>query len=431
MKKIISPLILVACLLSVIGCIGKDEETFINGKISMMLLDGGNQSEVIGKTLTKRIKVQILKDDKPFIMAGTFAAFKQHNCLGTSLVKVFLDGKGIAEYVWRLDDVVGTQRLVVYAYQNDISLDSIIVNATGLDVNKTNFNVSSCLPDGNYELERGDNTILWATNTYNRQFSVSKNGGRSWQQQSASFPYFSSLQGNKNDVFWTSLDSFFSSKDGGLTYKVTQPFEFKGVLQSPNLFLTQSSKIIAYVPTPSAPTILASLDKGANWTKSTGIDVLKRVVETASGRLFCVGDKNNLPTTSVFYSDDAGQSWKPVWNNIGRNNDMLAFADNLFVNSKNELYLFSWTKNQVIYKSTDNGATWIFVKNNSSVLNGIQEDNGQIYYLESFNNWQHTLYRTTNFVTTQSLGEIPVRIFSISNGVIAVPYNNNVYYKSL
>jgi BNR/Asp-box repeat len=426
MKKIINPLILVACLLSVICCIGKDEETFINGKISMLLLDGGNQSEVIGKTLTKKIKIQIYKDGKPLTTTSTFAAFKQKNCSGSLLSKTVLSNAGTVEYAWRLDDVIGKQRLVVYAYQNDISLDSLIVEATATDIDKTIFNEGACLPyNGDYTIEAGDNKVMWA-NKYGTDglFATSKNSGRSWQVQSPKFT--GRMQVYKNEIFWTSRDSIYRSKDGGLTVKGEKIPEFAGGGFTPILSI-MPTKIVAYVDLPSFKGTMVSADRGLTWSKSTGVDFVQYAVETASGRLFGAGIKNDSPNSTFFYSDDGGKSWKPTWSNIAGNNAQLAFADNVYVSSSNELYVFSWTKSYAIHKSTDNGVTWSKVSTISSEISNFQEYNNQIYYF-----YYNTLLKTTDFATSQSLFPLPSKAFKISSdGVVNMVSNYTAYYKAL
>lgn len=418
------------------GCIGKDTEQFVNGKITFELLTGANQTEKIGRTLPQPIKLKIYKDGN--IGRTGFVAFKKDNCSGTIITKTNISNEGIAEYSWRLDDKIGEQKLIVYAYFDNVPLDSIIIKATATDIDRNNYSLSSCLETngiGSHRVFSNDTkTTLWAIDG---RVAMSVNGGRSWQYKYGFYADPRLFQVAKDAIYWVNIDTLFSAQNAVSTQTNTTKIisQFRAAGSTSGFLMTPTNKCFVSVEAqyPKASVFMAS-DPSTSFSKTTGIDYMTNVVETTSGRLFCTTRRYDTAIENFFYSDDSGLNWKPVAANLANSNPHLNFADNLFISSKNEIYAFSWSKNGVIYKSTNNGNTWTFVKNNGYPLSNIQEYKNEFYYFEN-NSFQNTLLKTTDFVDFQVINSVSsgtLNTFIVSStGIVSVPLLGNLYFKQL
>ena len=241
--KPILVLFLTVVLLQMFGCIGKKDESFIQGKGSLELLSGANQTGIIGSFLTQTIKVKILKDAQVYSFA--YAIFSLINCSGTKLVKVPIDKNGIAEFTWRLNDKIGKQQLSIYAYIDNIPFETLSITADALDYDKNNFNIASCLDIityYDYNMVTADRKNVWAFLDQTSPLVpwYSNNGGRSWQIKEGITTKLQLFQALKNgDIYWVNSDTLFFSNDFGKTRAVKkvpelQQFGYDIALQATN-----------------------------------------------------------------------------------------------------------------------------------------------------------------------------------------------------
>jgi photosystem II stability/assembly factor-like uncharacterized protein len=342
------------------GCKKESTSTSASGGFEIKLEQGDNQSDTIGKTLSKELIFSYTKDGDTLNLG--YLRFETYNCDGDVVTKEFEVGKDSyfnmpVSYAinWQLNATVGTQTFkAILLDALKVSRDSVLVTATGLP-NAKGWYVSGCIP--------------WETFTVT---FCKLNSGRIFTAlHQADYPYYSDDEGvswhalktfpgkyNINKMITTSLNELFVgveyvgmfySNDGGQSWELRNTglpvSDFWGDIQ-----YTGSGKLFVL----TGKGIFTSPDKGLNWHEVTfGLSYytgFSEATSTSDNTIYAIHGN------ALVRSYDGGESWGGIYSLSST-----SYVSCVFVDDNDDVYIGyqNWYINDYgLFVSKDKCKTW-------------------------------------------------------------------------
>ena len=368
---------------------------------NITLVSGNNQTAAIGYGVKDSIVVKVT--DNGNAASSVQVQFVGSGCNEDLVTNVNTKGDGSATYYWTLAADQGQQTLRAVIIAGGKRVDSTSASATAVTATSLALPLkSACIPPNVAPESIVGLTTGQLLSCFNEMTSIrySNDNGLSWSPLTgfgASHKVVLLATSPKNEILAaTSDEGVFYSKDAGSTWLNISPPAFDKQDVVSGLAFTNSGKIIF---SGSSTDFFISADKGTTWSSVqsglVGNTSYWCPVELNNGDLYLLSLTNYL-----FKSTDGGATWKQLPNNTG------TFISGICVDNNGFFYVATSgsTSDSFIMVSKDNGVTFTNAYTQTTIdgyLDNLEVINGDLFFDEALGSG---IYKLINSSSTSLVG---------------------------